>query len=78
MTSRVVFSHEFLIAIQIRGLTLTELAQRANVAPATVSAAVRGRQVNVSTALRLSRTVSACKVVPELVTWVGGANERGL
>jgi hypothetical protein len=66
MTTRLTFKPEFLHAIQIRGLTLTELAK---VSPATVSAAVRGRPVNIRTATLLCRAVSSRPVLPELETW---------
>jgi transcriptional regulator with XRE-family HTH domain len=69
MTTRVTFKPEFLHAIQIRGLTLTELAKLAKVSPATVSAAVRGRPVNVSTATLLCRAVNSRPVLPELEAW---------
>ena len=45
MTTRVAFDPQFLHAVQIRGLTITALAQRAGLSPATVSAAVHGKRV---------------------------------
>jgi hypothetical protein len=67
--TRVTFSPDFLRAVRIRGLTLDELARSARVAPATVSAAVNGRRVNVSTALRISKAVAARPPIPELENW---------
>jgi transcriptional regulator with XRE-family HTH domain len=69
MTSRIVFDAAFAHAVRIRGLTLTDLAHRAHVSVATASSAVRGRQVNIATALRLARVVGATPVVPELEAW---------
>lgn len=64
MTSRIVFGPAFLEAIRVRGLTLTEVARRAP--------AVRGHAVNITTALRLARVVSAAPTVPELEAWTRG------
>ena len=69
MTSRIVFGPAFLEAIRVRGLTLTEVARRAPAAVATVSSAVRGHPVNITTALRLARVVNAAPIVPELEAW---------
>ncbi|MHB8490357.1 MAG: hypothetical protein ACYDCS_09315 [Candidatus Dormibacteria bacterium] len=84
-TSRIVFGPAFLQAIRARGLTLTEVAGRAHVVVATVSSAVRGHPVNITTALRLARVVSAAPIVPELETWarvpespLGGGVESGV
>jgi transcriptional regulator with XRE-family HTH domain len=70
MSARITFGAELGYAMQIRGLTLTDVARRSRVATATASAATRGRPVNVATALRLARTVAACPIVPELLEWV--------
>ena len=70
MSTRIRFGAELGYALQVRALTLSEAARLANVAVATVSAAVDGRQVNVGTALRIARAVAACPLVPELVEWV--------
>jgi predicted transcriptional regulator len=69
MINRLAFDAELSHALRIRGLTLTEVAHRANLSPATVSSAISGRPVNLTTALRLTRVVSACPVVPELERW---------
>jgi hypothetical protein len=69
MISRLAFDAELAHAIRVRGLTLTEVARRANLSPATVSSALSGHPVNLTTALRLTRVVSACPVVPELERW---------
>lgn len=69
MISRLAFDAEIAHAIRVRRLTLTEVARRANLSPATVSSAISGRPVNLTTALRLTRMVSACPVVPELERW---------
>ena len=73
MTTRVVFDHEVLRAVRVRGLTIGELAQRARLSPATVSAAVHGKPVNVRSAVLLARTLAACPVIKELEEWVAGA-----
>lgn len=69
MISRIRFDRELAQAIRVRGLTMTEVARRANLSMATVSAALKGRPVNMTTALRLTRTVTAAPVVPELERW---------
>jgi predicted transcriptional regulator len=69
--SRYVFGPEFAHAVRVRGLTLTELARRADVCVPTASSAVRGRPVNLATAIRLARVVKATPVIPELELWIG-------
>ena len=69
MTTRVAFDRELLRAIQIRGLTVGEIARRARLSPATVSAAIRGKSLNVRSAVLLARAVAACPVIPELEEW---------
>jgi transcriptional regulator with XRE-family HTH domain len=59
MTTRVIFDRELLRAVQVRGLTVCDLAQRARLSPATVSAAIRGKALNVRSAVTLARAVSA-------------------
>ena len=71
MSTRFRFSPEFARAVQIRGLTLTDVARRAGVAVATASAAARGNAINVSTAIRLSKAVAAAPILPELEAWAG-------
>jgi len=68
--TRIVFDADFAQAIRIRGLTLTEVAKRAEVTVATASAAAHGRPVNIRTAVQLSRAVAAAPVIPELEVWV--------
>lgn len=70
MTSRITFGPELGYGLHIRGLSLTDVARLAGVAVATASAAVSGRPVNVTTALRVARAVSAQPIIPELVEWV--------
>jgi transcriptional regulator with XRE-family HTH domain len=70
MRSRFIFGAEFAYGMKIRGLTLTELARRANVVIATASSAARGRPVNIQTALKLAGVVSAAPVIPELELWI--------
>ena len=55
MITRVTFAPEFLRAVKIRGLTVGELAQRAHLSPATASSAVKGKAVNVRSAVVLAR-----------------------
>lgn len=70
MTSRITFGPELGYGLRIRGLSLTDVARLAGVAVATASAAVAGRPVNIATALRVARAVSAQPIVPELLEWV--------
>ncbi len=72
MNTRIVFDPEFLHAIHLRGLTIGELAQRARLSPATVSAAIHGRPLNVRSAIRLARTLAGCPVITELEAWITG------
>lgn len=69
MVTRIAFDEDFAHALRVRGLTLTELANRARVSVATASAAVHGRPLNVSTATRLARALAAAPVVSELEAW---------
>jgi predicted transcriptional regulator len=68
------FGPTFEQAIRVRGLDLTRIAAMANVAPSTVSSAIRGKRLNVSTALRIAKAVAQCEIVPELESW--SADER--
>ncbi len=70
MNSRITFGAELCYAMQVRGLSLTDVARLSGVAVATASSAARGRPVNVTTALRVARAVAARPIVPELLEWV--------
>ncbi len=70
MNSRITFGAELRYAIQVRGLSLTDVARHSGVAVATASSAAMGRPVNVTTALRIARAVAARPIVPELLEWV--------
>lgn len=70
MSTRFRFGPEFMRAVQVRGLTLTDVARSAGVALATACSAAHGDAVNVSTAIRLSKAVAAVPVLPELEAWV--------
>jgi transcriptional regulator with XRE-family HTH domain len=74
MTSRIRFGSEFVTAIQVRALTLSEIAALAKVSRITVSSAAQGRAINASTALRIARAVASRPAIQELVEWV---KERG-
>ena len=78
MTSRIVFDDEFPQAIRVRGLTLSEVAQRARLSLATVSSAVRGRPVNITTAVRLAKVVSASPIIPELDEWARAPDSQAV
>jgi hypothetical protein len=69
MISRIGFGDEFRHAVLIRGLTLTDLAELTGLSLATVSRAVVGRPVNMSTGLRLARAVTLRPIIPELEAW---------
>ena len=66
------FSAAFAEAVRVRGLTAVELSRRAQVSPTTASAALHGREVQLSTALRLARAVTEAPVDPALQQWSGG------
>ena len=66
MITRVTFAPEFAHAVKIRGLTVGDLARRAHLSSATVSAAIHGKPFNMRSALILTRTVAACPVIKEL------------
>lgn len=76
MASRLRFGPEFLRAVQVRSLTLPELARRAGVASATASAAVRGAPLNATTALKLARAVADAPVIDVLDQWLTSAEVR--
>jgi hypothetical protein len=53
-------------AIQVRGLHLSDVARITGLTLPTISAAVSGRQVNVATALAVTRAVISRPVITEL------------
>lgn len=59
-------------ALRIRGLDISTVAALAEVSPSTVSSAVRGRSLNLRTAVHIAKAVAACPVVPELEKWCDG------
>jgi predicted transcriptional regulator len=63
------FGTGFREAVQVRGLTIHTLAQLAHVSPATAAAALRGRDLQVSTAQRIARAVANAPVVPGMEEW---------
>jgi len=67
---RLILGAAFLRDVRARGLTYAELAQRADLDPATVSAAANGASVNMATATRLARAIKEAPIVPELANWV--------
>jgi plasmid maintenance system antidote protein VapI len=69
MNTRIVLDREFLHAVRIRGLTIGELATRAELSPATASAAVHGRPLNIRSAVQLARALAASPVIEELERW---------
>jgi len=71
------FDDEFPRALRVRGLTASRVAELAQVAPATVSAAVHGRAVTVTSALRIARAVTSSPVIPELEQWATAGESRG-
>jgi transcriptional regulator with XRE-family HTH domain len=71
--TRTIFDPAFLEAICERGLTVTDLARRTGLSAATVSAAVRGRPVNLRTAVCLARTVAAAPRIEGLEAWIHAA-----
>jgi hypothetical protein len=77
MTSRIVLGQQFAVAVRMRGLTCAHLAEFAGVAPATGSAALCQRTVNMSTALRFCRAVEETPVVPALERWSKGSDAGG-
>jgi len=46
-----------------------QLAERAGLSSATVSAAVHGKPLNIRSAVQLARTLAACPVIEELAQW---------
>ncbi|HYA44573.1 MAG TPA: helix-turn-helix transcriptional regulator [Acidimicrobiales bacterium] len=69
MNTRVVFDPAVLHAIRVRGLTVGELARHARLSPATVSAAIHGKPLNVRSAVLLARALAGHPVIPELEEW---------
>jgi transcriptional regulator with XRE-family HTH domain len=70
MNSRITFGAQLRYAMQVRALSLTDVARQSGVAVATASSAAMGRPVNVNTALRIARAVAGRPIVPELLEWV--------
>lgn len=62
-------------AVRVRGLDLVRVAEIADVAPSTVSAALRGHRLNVGTATRIAKAVASCAIVPELDAWADISGE---
>lgn len=52
--------------LQVRGMTLTELARRAGLSIPTASAAAAGHTINIRTALSVARVLDSRPVIPEL------------
>jgi transcriptional regulator with XRE-family HTH domain len=73
---RLILSAAFLRDVRARGLTYAKLAQRADLDPATVSAAANGASVNMATATRLARAIRETPIVPGLAEWVGAQESR--
>jgi predicted transcriptional regulator len=67
------FGEGFSQALRVRGLTIQDVARKAAVSPATVSAAVHGRAVQITSATRIARAVTETKVLSELEVWIDGA-----
>lgn len=66
------FGADFTQAVKARGLTVQRLAELAGVSPATASAALRGKDVQMASALRIASAVTRAPVVPELEQWGAG------
>ncbi len=73
---RYAFAVDFAHELRIRGLSLTDVAHISGVSLPTVSSAVRGKRVNITTALRIARAVAARDVVPELSAWSNRSDVR--
>jgi hypothetical protein len=73
MNTRIIFDREFSHAAHIRGLTIGELAKRAELSQATASAAIHGKPLKVRSAVQLARALSACPVIEELERWAARA-----
>jgi predicted transcriptional regulator len=69
------FGADFATAVRVRGLTARRLAELASVSPATVGAALGGREVQIATALRIARAVTEVPVIKELDQWGYGLSE---
>lgn len=70
MANRVVLGEEFNRAVKVRGLLVVELAAKARVSVPTISAALRHKPLNPTSALRICRALAVIPVVPELDAWV--------
>ena len=68
------FGPSFQQAVRVRGLDLVRVAELADVAPSTVSSALKGRCLNVATAMRIAKAVAGCEVVHELEVWADNAD----
>jgi len=63
------FGQGFLEAVRVRGLSAQQLAELASVSPATVSAALHGRDLQLPTAMRIARALMKAPIIPELTAW---------
>ena len=75
-STRVVFSEDFVRAVQIRGMTLRSLAKVSGVSIDTISSAASGKQVNMCTAIALSKALASTPVIAELDQLVAHAGSR--
>jgi len=69
MNTRVVFDPAVFHPMHVRGLTVAGLARGARLSPATISAAIHGKPLNVRSAVLLARTLASYPVIHELAEW---------
>jgi predicted transcriptional regulator len=63
------FGADLAKAVRVRGLTAQRLAELASVSPATIGSALRGREVQIATALQITRALTQVPVIEALSTW---------
>ena len=69
---RITFRADLVYELAARGLDYRRAAELAGLSEITVSAAAHGRQINLTTAIRLAKLLEARAVIPELERCLGG------